>query len=74
MRSKIFTGALKVVGVPMFLVKWILKFIWFFTFGFVGFLYSAKFIRERKSGRVAYTVISTALLIGVALLFYSIKR
>jgi hypothetical protein len=74
MRSNIFAGVLKVVGIPVFLVKWILKAIWFLTYGFVGLLYKASFISGSKSGKIAYTIASTTLLIGVILIVCFIKK
>ena len=74
MRSKIFTCVLKVIGTPVFLVKWILKAIWFVTYGFVGLLYKVSFIDGVKSGKVAYTIVSTTLLIGAVLLVWFIKK
>lgn len=74
MRSNIFAVVLKVVGIPAFLVKWILKTIWFVTYGFVGFLYKLSFIRGLKAGRIAYTIASTTLLIGIILFVYLIKK
>ena len=73
MRSDIFAGVLKVVGIPMSLVEWILKVIWFLTFGFVGFLYKKGFISGSKSGKIAYTIVSTTLLIGIILMFFFIR-
>ena len=74
MRSKIFTCVLKVIGTPVFLVKWILKAIWFVTYGFVGLLYKVSLIDGVKSGKVAYTIVSTTLLIGAVLLVWFIKK
>ena len=74
MRSGIFAGILKVVGIPVFLVKWILKAIWFFTYGFVGLLYKVSFISGVRSGKVAYTIASTAILICIVLFVYFIKK
>lgn len=74
MRSKFFACVLKVVGVPLFLVKWILKSIWFVTYGFVGLLYKVNFINGSKAGKIAYTVASTTLLVGIVLVVYFIKK
>lgn len=74
MRSKFFACVLKVVGVPLFLIKWILKSIWFVTYGFVGLLYKVNFINGSKAGKIAYTVASTTLLVGIVLVVYFIKK
>lgn len=74
MRSKFFACILKVVGVPLFLVKWILKSIWFVTYGFVGLLYKSNFISGSKTGKIAYTVASTTLLVGIVLVVYFVKK
>ena len=63
MRSKIFACILKVFGIPVFLVKWILKSIWFLTLGVVGVLYKAKLISGVLAGKKAYTLTSTAILV-----------
>lgn len=74
MRSKFFACVLKVVGVPLVLIKWILKSIWFVTYGFVGLLYKVNFINGSKAGKIAYTVASTTLLVGIVLIVYFIKK
>ena len=74
MRSKFFACILKVVGMPVFLIKWILKSIWFVTYGFVDLLYKTTLISGSKSGKIAYTVASTTLLVGIVLLIYFIKK
>lgn len=74
MRSKFFACVLKVVGAPLFLIKWILKSIWFITYGFVGLLYKVNFINGSKAGKIAYTVASTTLLVGIVLIVYFIKK
>ena len=74
MRSKFFEGVLKVVGVPVFLAKWILKTIWFLAYGFVGLLYKISFISDSKSGKIAYTIASTTLLICIVLMVTLIKK
>lgn len=74
MRSKIFACILKVFGIPVFLVKWILKSIWFLTFGVVGVLYKAKLISGVLAGKKAYTLTSVALLVCVLVIVSVIKN
>ena len=74
MRSNIFAVVLKVVGIPVFLVKWILKVIWFLTYGFVGLLYKISFINGSKAGKIAYTLVSTILLIGIITFIHFIMK
>lgn len=70
MRSKFFACVLKVVGIPVFLVK-LIRFV---TYGFVGLLYKTSLINESKAGKIAYTVASTTLLVGIVLMFCFIKK
>ena len=74
MRSNIFACILKVAGVPMFLVKWLLKAIWFLTYGFVGILYKLTLISGVRSGKIAYTVTSIILLVGLITMINFIKN
>ena len=74
MRSRIFACALRVIGVPVFLVKWLLKAIWSLTYGFVGLLYKFSFIKSSKAGKVAYSIISITLLMGLLAMTNFIKN
>lgn len=74
MRSMFFACVLKVIGTPFFLVKWILKSIWFLTYGFVGLLYKLGFIDGIASGKKAYTLTSFALLICIVCLVCFVKN
>ncbi len=74
MLRKVFSSILRILGLPLFLVEWILKTICFFSYNGVGLLYKHSFIKSSKAGKVSYILISSIFLVCIIALLRMVKN